>query len=223
MNINIEKTKCKNIIVTEDFIKRYQQSTKNAIEQILNMGEAVRDVYQKTKSGELDQSDLVYFCQRVGLDPKGSTYRKYKAIGVNADKFRQYLQKLPSSFSVLYEIATLDADDFERYVVRSKMSSSLTLDEFKKMTKKSVVLTKNNFYNPPALNVSSQSISKVIKQINQFSIRIVRDLNKSDFDSIIEQLTEYRNKGWIQFDDAIITEYIDEEVSNIFENRRLAA
>jgi len=82
---------------------------------------------------------------------------------------------------------------------------------------------KNNFYNPPALNVSSQSISKVIKQINQFSIRIVRDLNRSDFDSIIEQLTEYRNKGWIQFDDAIITEYIDEEVSNIFENRRLAA
>jgi len=73
------------------------------------------------------------------------------------------------------------------------------------------------------LNVSSQSISKVIKQINQFSIRIVRDLNRSDFDSIIEQLTEYRNKGWIQFDDAIITEYIDEEVSNIFENRRLAA
>jgi len=73
------------------------------------------------------------------------------------------------------------------------------------------------------LNVSSQSISKVIKQINQFSIRIVRDLNRSDFDSIIEQLTEYRNKGWIQFDDAIITEYIDEEVSNIFENRKLAA
>lgn len=73
------------------------------------------------------------------------------------------------------------------------------------------------------MNVSSQSISKVIKQINQFSIRIVRDLNRSDFDSIIEQLTEYRNKGWIQFDDAIITEYIDEEVSNIFENRRLAA
>ena len=73
------------------------------------------------------------------------------------------------------------------------------------------------------MNVSSQSISKVIKQINQFSIRIVRDLNRSDFDSIIEQLTEYRNKGWIQFDDAIITEYIDEEVSNIFENRKLAA
>jgi hypothetical protein len=217
--VNQENTfGCKNIRLTEDFIKRYQQSTKNAIEQVLNMGEAVSNIYIKTKSGELDNKDLEYFCKNVGLDPKGSTFRKYKAIGNNSDRFRQYMQKLPSSFSVLYEIATLDADDFEKYVVRKTLSNRLTLEEFKKITKKSAVLAKNNLYNPPALNVSSQSVSNVIKKINRFSIRIVRDLNKSDFDLIIEQLTEYRNKGWIQFSDALITEYIDEEVAEVFQS-----
>jgi hypothetical protein len=68
-------------------------------------------------------------------------------------------------------------------------------------------------YNPTALSVSPQSVSKVIKVINQFSIHIVRDLNKSDFDSIVEQLTFYRNKGWIRFDAPLIEEFIDDEVA----------
>jgi len=41
----------------------------------------------------------------------------------------------------------------------------------------------------------------------------VRDLNKSDFDSIVEQLTLYRNKGWIRFDEPSIEEFIDDEVA----------
>jgi len=206
-------TKCKNKDVTDEFIKRYQQSTKNAIEQILNMGEAVSDVYRKNKLGELHEDDLNYFCQSVGLDPKGSTFRKYKAIGINADRFRQHMAKMPSSFSLLYEFATLDADDFEKFVVKKSMSKSLTLMEFKKITKKTLNQKKRNLYNPPALSVSPQSVSKVIKVINQFSIHIVRDLNKSDFDSIVEQLTFYRNKGWIRFDAPSIEEFIDDEVA----------
>ena len=206
-------TKYKNKDVTDEFIQRYQQSTKNAIEQILNMGEAVSDVYRKTKLGELSEDDLNYFCQSVGLDAKGSTFRKYKAIGINADKFRQHMTKMPSSFSLLYEFATLDADDFEKFVVKKSMSKSLTLMEFKKITKKTLNQKKRNLYNPPALSVSPQSVSKVIKEINQFSIHIVRDLNKSDFDSIVEQLTFYRNKGWIRFDAPSIEEFIDDEVA----------
>ena len=93
---------CVNKTIADEFIHRYQSSTKNALENILCMGEAVYEIYQKVKLEELDQSDLEYFCQSVHLDPKGSTFRKYKAIGENACVFRLHLDKLPSTFSVLY-------------------------------------------------------------------------------------------------------------------------
>ena len=77
--------------IADEYVRRYQQSTKNAIEGILNMGEAVHEIYTKFKSKELSEDDLEYFCTSVNLDSKGSSFRKYKAIGRNADKFRLYM------------------------------------------------------------------------------------------------------------------------------------
>ena len=53
--------------ITDEYVRRYQQSTKNAIEGILNMGEAVYEIYTKFKSKELSDSDLEYFCKSVHL------------------------------------------------------------------------------------------------------------------------------------------------------------
>ena len=197
--------------IADEYVRRYQQSTKNAIEGILHMGEAVYEIYTKFKSKELSDGDLDYFCKSVNLDSKGSTFRKYKSIGRNADKFRLYMDRLPSSFSVLYEMATLDADDFERYVVRSAFSKEITLEHLKKMMNKSSILAKNKLLNPPSLRSKPLALSRVINKINRFEISIVRDLPKSDFDRVVETLSDYRNKGWIRFEDSEITESLNEE------------
>ena len=126
-------TKCKNKDVTDEFIQRYQQSTKNAIEQILLMGETVLELYELSKDGILNEHDLNYFCMNVGIDEKGSTFRKYKAIGENADRFREHLDKLPSAFSTLYEIATLDAITFEKIFINGENSQGLTLQQVKQL------------------------------------------------------------------------------------------
>jgi len=203
--------------IADEYVRRYQQSTKNAIEGILNMGEAVYEIYTKFKSKELSDGDLEYFCKSVNLDSKGSTFRKYKAIGRNADKFRLYVDKLPSSFSVLYEMATLDPDDFERYVVRTSFSKEITLEHLKIMINKSSVLVKSKLLNPPSLRSKPLALSRVIKKINRFEISIVRDLPKSDFDRIVETLTDYRNKGWIRFEDPEITESLNEDAVDVGE------
>ena len=205
--------------IADEYVRRYQQSTKNAIEGILNMGEAVYEIYTKFKSKELSDGDLDYFCKSVNLDSKGSTFRKYKSIGRNADKFRLYMDKLPSSFSVLYEMATLDADDFERYVVRTSFSKETTLEHLKKMMNKSSVLAKNKLLNPPSLRSKPLTLSRVINKINRFEISIVRDLPKSDFDRVVETLSDYRNKGWIRFEDPEITESLNEvlDVSDVID------
>jgi hypothetical protein len=199
--------------LADEFIRRYQTSTRNAIENILNMGEAVYEIYKKSKCGELGEGDLQYFCKSVGLDPKSPTFRKYKGIGVNADKFRQCMNKLPATLNTLYDMATLDPDDFERYVVRANYSSNLTHEQFKMIIGKSAVRAKNKLLNPPQLGISGLSMTKIIKKINQFSISIVRDLPKSDFNQITAVLADFRNKGWIVFDDPKITENIEDEVA----------
>ena len=52
-------TQCINQSIADDYIRRYQSSTKNALEYILCMGEAVYEIYQKVKSKELDNSDCL--------------------------------------------------------------------------------------------------------------------------------------------------------------------
>ena len=197
--------------IADEYVRRYQQSTKNAIEGILNMGEAVYEIYTKFKSKELSDSDLEYFCRSVNLDSKGSTFRKYKAIGRNAEKFRLYMDKLPSSFSVLYEMATLDPDDFEKHVVKCRFSKGITLEMFKSMLSKSSAIARNKLFNPPTMMAKPLAVSRVIEKINRFEISIVRDLPKSDFDQIVSALTNYRNKGWIRFEDPAITESLFED------------
>jgi hypothetical protein len=197
--------------IADEYVRRYQQSTKNAIEAILNMGEAVYEIYTKFKLKELSSSDLEYFCTSVNLDSKGSTFRKYKAIGSNAQKFRLYMDKLPSSFSVLYEMATLDPNEFEKHVVKCGFSKGITLEMFKRILSKSSAITRNKLMNPPTLMAKPLTLSRVIEKVNRFEISIVRDLPKSDFDQIVSALTDYRNKGWIRFEDPTITESLFED------------
>ena len=71
----------KNTTLTDEYVEKYMQATTDAVESILNMGLAVKEVYYKSKNGELNKHDLEYFCKSVGLDPKSSQFRKYKCIG----------------------------------------------------------------------------------------------------------------------------------------------
>ena len=200
-------TTCVNKEIAEEFVKRYRDHTQNALENVLCMGEAVFEIYRKTKSEELDKSDLEYFCQTVHLDPKSSTFRKYKAIGENASRFRQVLDKLPSSFSVLYEMTTLDAEDFERFVIQSSLTKEMTLENFKKLINKSHQIQNSNLFTPCALKTPRLQVAKYLKEINFFEITIIRDLAKENFELIVDTLTDYKNKGWIRFEIPTVTQY----------------
>lgn len=208
-------TQCVNKSIADAYVHRYQSSTKNALENILCMGEAVNEIYQKTKSGELDKSDLEYFCQSVHLDPKGSTFRKYKAIGENASLFRLHLDKLPSTFSVLYEMSTLEQDDFERYVSRSTFSKELTLEQFKKIVNQTTKLKRSNLYVQPVIKTPRLSIARALRKANLFEIFVVRDLEESEFDQVVDALTEFKNNGWINFEIPEITQYENKSEENL--------
>lgn len=200
--------------VISECIEKYQKSTKNAVESILCMGEAVYEIYKRKNQGQLSEAELEYFCNSVNLKQKGSTFRKYKIIGQNANRFRECMNRLPATFTVLYEMATLNGEDFERFVAGYQDSKNVTLEEFKELIKNSTVSTKNKICSATPMQFSKIAVAKLIRKINQFNISIMRDVPESKFNEIVEILTKYTNEGYIRFDHPEIYEYSTEVANN---------
>ena len=199
-------TQCINQSIADDYIRRYQSSTKNALENILCMGEAVNEIYQKVKSKELDNSDLEYFCQSVHLDPKGSTFRKYKAIGENASRFRAVVEKLPPTFSVMYELATLEADDFEFFTRNTTISKNTTLEEFKQMVRRAKSFN-SSLHSLPSKQVMRKAAQQVQAKTNHFEFTAPLSIKKSELDEIKNVLNRFKRNGWIRYEEPAITRY----------------
>ncbi len=125
-----------NKTLVNELIAKYQSDTKNAVQNILNMCKTVKLLNDKVKSKELTEIDLNYFCATVCLDKKSSTFRKYLCIADKADLFEKYLDKVPASYTILYEITTLDADQFELLLKSKQLNNFITLNEVKKITGK---------------------------------------------------------------------------------------
>ena len=209
-------TKCKNKTVTDEFIQRYQQSTKNAIEQILKMGEIVLEVYELSKDEILNEHDLNYFCMNVGIDEKGSTFRKYKAIGENADRFREHLDKLPSAFSTLYEIATLDAITFEKIFINGENCQGLTLKQVKQLANiNSPVLSMNKTIQSKPVTFTSAQIAKTVNKINRFAIYVSASLKESEMNYVVQVLEDLQSKRMITFDVPDICQYENDDDDTI--------
>ena len=209
-------TKCKNKTVTDEFIQRYQQSTKNAIEQILKMGEIVLEVYELSKDEILNEHDLNYFCMNVGIDEKGSTFRKYKAIGENADRFREHLDKLPSAFSTLYEIATLDAITFEKIFINGENCQGLTLKQVKQLANiNSPVLSMNKTIQSKPVTFTSAQIAKTVNKINRFAIYVSASLKESEMNYVVQVLEDLQAKRMITFDVPEVCQYENDDYDTI--------
>lgn len=139
---NLEK-KLSNSILVKELISKYQEDTKNAVQNILNMCKTVRLFHEKLKTKELTEADLNYFCATVALDKNSSTYRKYLCIADKSDLFEQYLDRVPAAYTILYEITTLDSDQFELLIKSNQLNNLITLKDVKQITgKKSVTRMK---------------------------------------------------------------------------------
>ncbi len=127
-----------NKALVNELIAKYQNDTKNAVQNIINMCKTVKEFDEKVRIGLLSEDDLNYFCLSVNLDRKGSTFRKYTRIAEKADMFAKYLDAMPASYTILYEITTLNADQFEMLLNSNMLTSNLTLSQIKTFTNKRV-------------------------------------------------------------------------------------
>ena len=136
LQLQTYQTTCKNLTVVNEYITYYQQYTRNTVENILKLSSLIVEMKEKEKSGELDKTDMKYFCFSVGLKRDGSTFRKFEQIGKHSEIFWKYVDKLPDSYTVLYEITTLDSDKFEELMSNNQITSYVTLKDIKELGNK---------------------------------------------------------------------------------------
>lgn len=151
----------------DSLIKTFRDKTRSAVEAIIDMCVAVKEVDGKLKSGEITDGDMDYFCASISLNRKSSTYRKYMRIAEKSNALKTYMEKLPSASSVLYEITTLNSDVFEKLIEDGSLHSQITLEELKKLTQK--IPSKNNITDEVELKITlnPKNISPESKSILQ--------------------------------------------------------
>jgi hypothetical protein len=163
--------KVSNKKLVDELIKKYQKDTKNAVQNIINMCKTTKELQEKVKFDFLKESDLNYFCATVNLNKNSSTFRKYLCIADKADLFEKYLEKVPASYTILYEITTLDADQFELLIKSKQFNNFITLNDVKKISGK---VSKNQKSNKLSLNVifdkdkTSKESLKIIAECYQY-------------------------------------------------------
>ena len=86
----------------------YHALRKNSFDSIIALSKLVADAELQLASQFSNFLDL------IELDRKSSTYRKYVAIAKAAPRLELHRESLPSSWTTLYLIATLEIDVFEQ-------------------------------------------------------------------------------------------------------------
>ena len=131
----------------DNLIETYQTATKTAVENILNMCIAVKEIDERRKEKLINDFDVTYFCATVSLERKSATYRKYRKIGEHAERFKKHMDSLPSAYSVLFQITTLDPEKFEEMIESEQINPSLSLEKLKQLTN-----TSTKSQNPDEVN-----------------------------------------------------------------------
>jgi ferritin-like metal-binding protein YciE len=168
--------KSNNQKLLDSLIERYVSQTKSTVENLLNVCETLRELDDSVKDLILNETDLNYFCEKVGLNKSGSTYRKYVCIGKKVDLLRQYIDTIPSSVSTIYELCTLDPEKFEQLFQWKLISHTTTLHDLKEISGKS------------STSVSSKSLNDNFLKI-EFNFDTLSNISRNELIKFFDKIS----------------------------------
>lgn len=91
--------------------------------------EMCRTVYEALRS--LSDWEFSSFCKDIGYDDDSSTIRKLATIGKVYPRLIEYAEQLPASWTSIYLLTQMPADDFERCIKHGYAFNKLTGSELK--------------------------------------------------------------------------------------------
>jgi hypothetical protein len=121
---NVNVTVC--LSVREKYKSEFNSWSKKTAQSTLEM---CRVVYEAKT--ELGGQEFLKFCNEIGRKGEDATVRKYLKIGEKYEKFYQYADFLPNSWTSIYEITQLPTDVFEALVATENSMANMTGDQIK--------------------------------------------------------------------------------------------
>jgi hypothetical protein len=112
---------------------------------------AMCEVYYRAKNA-LKDDEFHALCSTVGHKSDSSTIKKYILIGEKASLFRPYLDRLPNTWTTLYEITRLDADEFQQFITNGQINRNTTGEKIKSLVKKASGAAAKS--SPPSRNIT---------------------------------------------------------------------
>jgi hypothetical protein len=96
---------------TVKYIDKYRSFARQTAESIINLGLTLIEAESK-----LNPVDFKIFCDEISVPKNGSVYKKLRVIGGSAARLLVYADRLPNTWTTIYQIANINADLFEHVV-----------------------------------------------------------------------------------------------------------
>jgi hypothetical protein len=106
------------------YIEQYKQFAKVGAEGIIDQ------CFTLVKAeDDLSKKNFRRFCEELKLSPESSTYRKLKKIGEAADRLKGVADRVPNSWTTLYQLAKLEREVFDRVLTSGQLHPAMTAQE----------------------------------------------------------------------------------------------
>lgn len=112
------------------YVDRYRAFARNTAQNIVGLGQTVAEASETLTIAELNT-----FCEQVGIEPNGSTFRKLRKIGAQAERLLPHLSSLPNSWTTIYALAHMDKDQFNQIVETKTLSPTVSMQEISQVLK----------------------------------------------------------------------------------------
>lgn len=111
-----------------DFVNQFTCFANKSAEAVLDMCRVVHRAKTELKRDEFDS-----FVREINLKPDSGTISKWKKIGENYDRLVTHKDKLPASWTTLYNLCNLSDDKLVEGITNHLIHETMTNQELKKV------------------------------------------------------------------------------------------
>lgn len=192
----------------EKFVSQYRLCIQKTASAILELANVVF-----TAKNELSNKQFKEFRQEIGADSSKDSYiKKLCVIAENQTRFTSIQDKLPASYTTLYNLAKIDTESFAKVIDAQIISPQMTAVRLSQCLNMSTVSAKSKITSTPR------------KQCVRFALDL-QNIDDSVALKVIAEVNEVCEKYLIQVECVIdpVNAYFSEQSQNEIYEERLAA
>ena len=111
------------------YVAQFNTFGRKSAEGVIGMGQTVLEAKEKLE----DENEFRRFCNRIRFENGSSAIRKLIQIGKKADLLNRHLERLPSSWTTLYQMSQLTEEQLEDGLARRLIDHTTSGERAKRM------------------------------------------------------------------------------------------